>query len=403
VRLHRFGHARTSESTDPQFATQAFSSTRSSGGCAEVPGVWISVTDVFRVAVPEPAGPGKTMTFHDRVFGSTQRLALPIALYPGLSLTGATVDEVVTGSQAQCEAQAALHRRYGTLFVHSGMDLSVEAEAFGCVIQRSDSEVPTVTGRLVTDIDQARRLEVPRPGDRRTGVYLETVNRLAGLPEAPFVFGGCIGPFSLAARLAGMTEALELTLSEPELIHVLLERCTEFLVAYVREFRQAGAQGVVIAEPAAGLLSPRGLAEFSSAYLRRVGLEAGTEDFTIVLHNCAARLAHLPAILETGFRAFHFGAPMDLPAAIGKVDPGVILLGNLDPAGVFCGLPPEGVRGRVTWLLETMAGSRNFVLSSGCDIPPDAPLAGLDAFYQALEAWNARGTSSEGSVLVIAK
>jgi uroporphyrinogen decarboxylase len=63
---------------------------------------------------------------------------------------------------------------------------------------------------------------------------------------------------------------------------------------------------------------------------------------------------------------------------------------------VFCGLPPAGVHGRVTRLLETMAGARNFVLSSGCDVPPDAPLASLDAFYQALEAWNGRNGGGPG-------
>jgi uroporphyrinogen-III decarboxylase len=34
-------------------------------------------------------------------------------------------------------------------------------------------------------------------------------------------------------------------------------------------------------------------------------------------------------------------------------------------------------------LLEATAGRKNFVLSSGCDLPPNAPLSSLDAFYQA--------------------
>ncbi len=322
--------------------------------------------------------------FNRLVLASPQRLALPIAVYPGLALTGARVSDIVTDPQAQFEAQAALHARYRTPFVLSAMDLSAEAEAFGCTLHLADNEIPSVTGRLVTSLTQARQLVTPQPGDRRTGVYLETVRRLRTLLGEPLVLGGCIGPFSLAARLAGVSEALELTLTEPELIHTLLEKAAGFLTAYALAFKAAGAHGVIMAEPAAGLLSPRALATFSSAYIRPIAAALAGDEFTLILHNCAAKVFHLPAILESGLRTFHFGAPMDLVAALGKVGPEIVLCGNLDPTGVFCQLPPEGVTLRAQALLAATAGQRNFVLSSGCDLPPTAPLASLDAFYAAV-------------------
>jgi len=327
---------------------------------------------------------------NDFVLNRPERLALPIATYPGLALAGATVHEVVNDPQVQVKIQTALRERYQTPFVLSAMDLSAEAEAFGCALHLADNEIPSVTGRLVTNLGEARQLRVPKPGEGRTWVYLEAVRQLAALPGKPMVFAGCIGPFSLAARLVGVSEAMELTLADPELMHLLLAKSTEFLGAYAGEFRRAGANGLIIAEPAAGLLSPRALGVFSSTYLRQLGETLAGDDFSIVLHNCAARVAHLPAILETGFKAFHFGAPMDLPTALGKVDPSVLLCGNLDPSGVFCGQPSEEIESRVTQLLQSTAGHRNFVLSSGCDVPPNAPLASLDAFYAALKSWNSR-------------
>jgi hypothetical protein len=56
--------------------------------------------------------------------------------------------------------------------------------------------VPSIPGRLVTNQAEAERLPVPQPGDRRTGVYLETVRRLRQLPDHPLVLGGSIGSFS---------------------------------------------------------------------------------------------------------------------------------------------------------------------------------------------------------------
>ena len=311
---------------------------------------------------------------------------MPIAVYPGLALTGARVIDVVSNPRAQVETQIALRERYQTPFVLSAMDLSAEAEAFGCAIHFSDTEVPSVTGRLVTDLEQAQRLAIPKPGDKRTAVQLDAVRGLRALPGHPLVLGGCIGPFSLAARLVGVSEALEMTLADPDLMHVVLEKSAAFLTEYLRAFRTAGADGVIIAEPAAGLMSPRGLAAFSSAYLKIMAAALADGQFALVLHNCGAKLLHLPASLESGLKSFHFGAPMDIAAGLAKVPSDVVLCGNLDPAGVFCQLPADEVKSRTAHLLAATAGHRNFVLSSGCDLPPNTPLPNLDAFFAAAKS-----------------
>lgn len=320
--------------------------------------------------------------FNQLVLQSPRRLAMPIAVYPGLALTGGTVRDVVNNSQAQFDAQAALQARYRTPFVLSAMDLSVEAEAFGATLHLSDHEIPSVTGRLVTSLEQARHLAVPQPGDKRTRVYLETVSRLRQHYRDSLVMAGGIGPFSLAARLAGVSEAMELTVTEPELMHTLLAKSTEFITAYVQAFKAAGADGIIIAEPAAGLLSPRGLKEFSSAYIKQVAAAVEDGRFAIILHNCAAKTLHLPAILETGLKSFHFGAPMDVVSALRQVPADMVVCGNLDPTSVFVQLSPAELAVRTRELLAATAAHRNFVISSGCDVPPPAPLANLDAFFQ---------------------
>jgi uroporphyrinogen decarboxylase len=317
---------------------------------------------------------------------SPHRLAMPIAVHPGVTLTGGTVREVVTNPRAQFAAQRALHERFHTPVVMTGMDLSAEAEAFGAEVQLSEDEIPTVLGRLATDADQLERLAMPKPGDRRTAVYLETVRLLKTLPGKPLVLAGSIGPFSLAGRLFGVPESLSLTIDDPDLTHALLHKSTEFLVAYAKALKTAGADGLIMAEPSAGLLSPRAVAMFSSPYVKRV-VDAVAEDrFAFVLHNCAAKLPHLPAILESGAKVFHFGAPMDLPAALAKVPKDVVLCGNLDPAGVFCRSTSEEVRQRTRELLEATRAFPNFILSSGCDVPPGAPFENLVAFYEAAAA-----------------
>jgi uroporphyrinogen decarboxylase len=310
------------------------------------------------------------------------RMAMPILSYPGAGLIGANVRTLVTDAQAQVDAQLALHERYRTRVVMSAMDLSVEAEVFGAAVQFSQDELPVVTEGRIGDRSDVDTLVTPFPGEGRTAVALETVRQLSKTSGAPLVLGGCIGPFSLAARLLGLSEALGLTITDPGIVHQVLERTTSFLRAYVDAFRQAGAEGVIMAEPSAGLLSPKAMATFSSGYIRRVVESLEPQPFSLVVHNCAARLIHLESVLEAGARCYHFGAPMDLAGALARVDVGILMCGNLDPAAVFCQASPEVVRDRTRALLAVTAPYRNFVISSGCDIPPATSMENVDAFFE---------------------
>jgi uroporphyrinogen decarboxylase len=324
------------------------------------------------------------LTLSEFILTSPQRLAMPVLTFPGAQLTGTTVQAMVTTIDAQVAAQREIHRRFRTPFVMSAMDLSVEAEEFGATILMSDWEIPTVTGRLVTDAAGIRALSVPAVGSHRSAVYLGTVRELAASVPDAIALGGMIGPFSLAGRLFGVSEALAETAGEPELIHELLEKTTSYLTSYAHAFRQAGARGVIIAEPTAGLMSPNSVREFSSPYIRRIIQEVEREEFQIILHNCGARIGHLEAKLEAGARILHFGQPMDILTALTKVPDDIVLCGNLDPSAVFVGASPQEVHAKTKALYDATAERRNFVISSGCDIPAQAPIANLEAFFTAV-------------------
>ncbi|MBP1691935.1 MAG: uroporphyrinogen-III decarboxylase [Bacteroidetes bacterium] len=317
----------------------------------------------------------------ERILASPRRLAMPVLSFPGAMLAGTTVQKMVTDTGHQVAAQLALHKKFNTSFLMSAMDLSVEAEEFGSTIQMSDWEIPTVTGRLVTDDAAIRALRIPAVGSRRTRVYLGTIERLVSSAKDSMVLGGMIGPFSLAGRLFGVSEALAETAGEPEAMHALVEKATAFLTAYAQAYKKAGAHGVIIAEPTAGLISPASVREFSSPYVRSIIEAVEDGGFQIILHNCAARIGHLDAKREAGARIYHFGKPMDIGAALKRVPEDIVICGNLDPSEVFVGSSAEEVTSRTTALLDATGSHRNFVISSGCDIPAQSPMANLEAFF----------------------
>ena len=326
-----------------------------------------------------------------RILDTPHRLALPIGVYGGLAITGATVREAVTDGAVQAEAVLAMHDRFTSDFLLTAMDLSAEAEAFGCTIRLSDDEVPTVLGRRVTSFSEIEALSIPQPGDFRTAVHMDAASRLARAGTGIPVLAGMIGPFSLAGRIFGVSEVLEASVADPEPLHALLEKVTRFLIDYALAFRGVGAQGVVMAEPAAGLLSPRGMGKFATPYVRQIVEAVQTEGFTVVLHNCAARLVHLQKVLDTGAEICHFSTPMDLPAALDRVSElgradDVILSGNLDPTSVFYQGSVEDVVAQTRGLLAATSGHRNFVIGSGCDLPPGTPPENLRVFFETVRA-----------------
>jgi uroporphyrinogen decarboxylase len=319
----------------------------------------------------------------ETILASPLRLAMPIITFPGAHLAHTTVHEMVTDPVKQSAAVETLHAQFQTPFVMSAMDLSVEAEAFGATIRWADWEVPTVTGRHITNTDGIAALTVPQVGAKRTPVYLETVRILRSTITDAIVLGGMIGPFSLAGRLFGVSEALAETIGEPDMMHALLKKTTTFLAAYARAFKESGAHGVIIAEPTAGLMSPDAVRHFSTPYIRQIASEVNDRDFQVILHNCGAKLAHLKPALDTGVNIFHFGKPMDIVAALGQVPPDVVLCGNLDPSEVFVSGTVNEVRLKTRALLEATAPHKNFVISSGCDVPAQAPMKNLWTFFTA--------------------
>ncbi|MBR0331047.1 MAG: uroporphyrinogen decarboxylase family protein, partial [Alistipes sp.] len=224
----------------------------------------------------------------------------------------------------------------------------------------------------------------------RVPEYLKA-NRLAAeaITDRP-VLAGCIGPFSLAGRLYDMSEIMVAIYIEPDVIMSLLDKCTAFLIDYCKALKATGVAGVVMAEPAAGLLSDEDHMVYATPYIQQIVEAVQDDDFTIVLHNCGNMGQCTHAMVECGARALHFGNLVDIPQALTEVPEDMMVMGNLDPVGVLQQATPEAVAAATTDLLEKTAGAKNFIISTGCDLPPAVPEANIKAFFDAVEAYNAR-------------
>lgn len=314
--------------------------------------------------------------------------ALPVMTHPGIEQNGNTVRQAVSNGRIHYEAVMTLTRRYPSVAAATIMDLTTEAEAFGSAIAFSDEAVPAVSSRLLPDVESIYRLQVPSLSADRIPQYLKA-NLLAAkaISDRPLL-SGCIGPFSLAGRLYDMSEIMVLIYEHPDAAHLLLQKCTDFILKYCEALKLTGANGVLMAEPAAGLMSNDDCRVFSSQYVRQIVERVQDDHFIVVLHNCGNTGHCTEAMVATGAAAYHFGNKCRMEDVIREVPPTALAMGNIDPVSLFKDGTPDEMRTAVAALLEKMRPYPNFVLSSGCDTPPHTPLANIDAFFEALAAHN---------------
>lgn len=316
---------------------------------------------------------------------SPVKKAMPILSFPGVQITSHTVEEMVRDGHLQAECMKAVADRFDTGAAFSLMDLSVEAEAFGSPVHYSEDEVPTVTAALVHDEDEAEALQVPEVGAGRTGECVKGIREVTEMITDRPVLAGIIGPFSLAGRILDMTEIMILCYEEPEMVETVLGKATEFLIKYAKAFKEAGANGIAIAEPAAGLLSPGLIREFSTPYVKQIRESVQDDEFMVLYHNCGSVVPLLDNINEIGAGGYSIGNAVDIEDTLKVLPADSVVIGNIDPAGVFRNGTPDTVRAETKALLERCRKYPNFVIASGCDIPPMTPLENIQAFFDTVK------------------
>ena len=312
------------------------------------------------------------------------RRPMPLLSFPSAQLVGASVYTFTHDAGVQVEGIVKVAERTPAAAAVCMMDLSVEAEAFGCEILAEENEVPTVIGILISDEDEAEALRDPEVGDGRTQLYIDAAKgakeRITDRP----VLAGIIGPFSLAGRLMDVSEALVNCIADEDFVHAALRKTTKFLIKYAQAYKDAGADGIVMAEPLAGLLSPALEAEFSAPYVKEIIDAVQDDSFIVIYHNCGPNTPLMTeSLYANGAAAYHFGDAVNLVEIIEKMPSDKPVCGNISPSDQFSGGTPESMYAATKALIEACASHKNFVLSSGCDIPPTAKWENIDAFFAA--------------------
>ena len=323
----------------------------------------------------------------DDIVSSERKTPFPVLSFPATQLMNMSVRELISTSENMAEGICRVSARSGSAAALGMMDLSIEADAFGATINISDNEVPTVTGRVIASPEDADALKVPAIDGARAEKYIKAIELAVGRINDKPVFSSMIGPFTLAGRLMDVSEIMVNCYDEPDMVHTVLNKTVEFLIGFAKRYKAAGANGILIAEPVAGLLSPAQVDEFSTPYCKQIVDAIQEDDFIAGYHNCGQTIKQAASIMKIGASMYHFGNAIDLEAMLETVPPGTVVMGNIDPASQFRNGTPESMREATLALMNKCARFKTFIPSSGCDIPPLAGWDNIDAFFAAVEEY----------------
>ncbi len=311
-----------------------------------------------------------------------RRQAVPCLFYPVVREIGLTVSQALTDPAAQVRVFEHTARAYPVGAVVRMTELWCEAAACGMACEMPDGGFPQLGSPLCEEANALADLAFPDVENAVTAPLLEAVRRGAQVLDRPLI-AGMTGPYTLGAVLGGSEDFMMNCMTDPEPIHAFLSHATAFLTAYARAYRDAGAAGILIAEPSTAMISPDMMAEFSNRYLNQV-IEAVQDDtFAVIYHNCGAVNPHLETISTLQAAAFHFGSDVDLSRAAAVI-PDRPILGNLDPRR-FLATNPD-IPGETAAQRARYGGLAHWIPSTGCDLSPAVSPETAHAFVTAMSA-----------------
>ncbi len=290
-------------------------------------------------------------------------------------LAGVPLGEYLRDGEILARCQIKALERYGYDAVFALMDTSVEAEAAGTRLIHRDHMYPIVDRYILDDADRIATLPLPDPQrDGRMPELLKAARILRSEVGGKVLVVGCVlGPMTLAMQLLGPDKALYLAADKPELFARILDFAVDVAVSFGCAQLEAGVHLPVVFDPSASpaVITAQFFREFELPRLKKLfsALKAGGAAANW-LHIAGPAESILPFYPEAGADIANFDYSVN-PLRAREILPTTCLDGNIKPLSFVEGRPDE-IASEATRLADLFGSRGGFILSSGCEIPPEA-------------------------------
>ncbi|MBI1987562.1 MAG: uroporphyrinogen decarboxylase family protein [Nitrospinae bacterium] len=346
---------------------------------------WIGLTPELRPLGLELQEELHRLTLVELARIAGRRIVFPLMINQYARLAGATIREtIIGGSRKQFEviSQGVSRLKPDIAMCNFG---GIPLSSMGCKVSLPDDSPPMVVSHPIKSWEDLERLRPLDPAqDGRWPDFIHTTRLFA----QGFTLLRCaltVGPFSLAGMLMGVEDITKKTFKDPALVKRVLDYATEIIIADANAHVKAGANLVMVGDPTSSLLSAKAYQEFVAPCVRRV--VEGVRGALLVLHVCGNTGHLIGQMAATGVQGLSLDAYVDLAAVASQVPPTVAVMGNLSPLKALFTGTPEEVRRDTREMLDHMREVPNYIVMSGCEIPPAASGENVEAFIETVKAY----------------
>jgi uroporphyrinogen decarboxylase len=303
------------------------------------------------------------------------------------TLAGVPVGDYVRDGDTLARCQLHAWRRYGYDAVFSVLDVNVEVEAVGAQLQYHTERYPVIARYALERDEELDALALPDP--RQAGRMPEMLKALAllrgELADEVLVVGCVQGPLTLATQLLGMEKALYLAIDAPARFAQVLDYATEVVQCFALAQLRAGAHLPMVFDPSASpaVVPPQFFREFELPRLQRL-FQALSAAGALAnwLHIAGPATPILRYYPEIGVHIANFDYCVTAESVREQL-PHLCVDGNLKSLLFVEGSPAE-IQCEARQLLRFFRGHGGFILSSGCEIPPESRPENVAALVQAV-------------------
>lgn len=285
---------------------------------------------------------------------------------------------------ARCQIQSLSHYDYDAVFAF--MDVGVETEAIGSVLTYRKDMYPFIRSYALSDGSELNNLTVPNPNqDGRMPELLKAARILRReVGRDVLVVGSVVGPMTLATQLMGAEKTLFLAIDEPEQFTHLLDFATKVIIRFGIAQLKAGVHSLLVFDPSSSpdVIPAQFYREFVMPRLKRVfsAFKQAGSRFNW-LHTVGPIAPILPFFLQAGVDVVNIDYSVS-PLEAMQILPQTCIDGNIKSLS-FVEAEPEEVADESSRLLQLFSDRGGFILSSGCEIPPESKPENITAMVLA--------------------
>lgn len=313
---------------------------------------------------------------------------IPIVGNTAARVLGVDVAKLRQDADSLARSHIASYRLFGYDNVRVFTDLFTLAEAMGAQITVPQNETAYQTasaftaGETLSSLEQKAPLAHPLLLAQLTATR-QTVDALAS--EVP-VTAALIGPFTLAAFLAGTEHITRLIRRDPEQVHALCRLSLRVCKDHADAILATGASpSLTDAMSSTSVIGPANFRTFSKPYLQELTTHILKKRPSVTLHICGKTESIWQDMADTGATTLSLDNDVQLTAAVATVGSRVRLMGNVPPSQELLQGNPASIRQAVfRCLLDAGDSPKGFIVASGCSLPTETPFSNIHAMLQAV-------------------